>query len=367
MRHRNSGRQMLLAACLGTLGVAAQAEPARYECRYLVDRSGADGAVPLSINQRGEVVGFAGITTPWGFQAVIWKPNGHQHALPGLVADSGLTVASDVNDKGQAVGHGDGKAGNIRAIGWKKDEPARILPPLNGGALRGAATAINNAGDIVGFSDAAEATEIDHATLWRDGLAVDLGTLGSRAGQLQRASRATDINEAGVIVGESELPGVDGVHAVRWDTPKRIVDLGTLPGDGTSSAQAVNLSGTAVGYSETAFVSRLPVAWPASGIRALGLPPGHLNGEAWGVNDHDVVVGDSAMTGIAPHAVVWFGLDAEPALLDDLVDGGCIDAAGRSHQLTRAYAINNSGTIAAMSRAYQNGQFVTTTFKLTPH
>lgn len=366
MKYLTPGRQVLLAACLGTLGVAAQAEPARYDCRYLVDRGGAGGAVPLSINQRGEVAGFAATMTPWGFQAVVWKPNGHQHALPPVVADSLLTVASDVNDKGQAVGHGHGKAENIRAIGWKKDEPAKILPPLAGGALRGAATALNNAGDIVGFSDAPEATEVDHATLWRDGLAFDLGTLGSRAGQLQRASRANDINEAGIIVGESELPGVDGVHAVRWDTPKRIVDLGTLPGDDTSSAHAINLSGTVVGYSEKAFVSHVPAAWSTSGIRALGLPAGHVNGEAWGVNDHDVVVGASGTSAVAPHAVVWSGLDAAPALLDDLVDGGCVDAAGQSHQLTRAYAVNNNGTIAAMSRDFQNGQFVTTTFTLTP-
>jgi probable HAF family extracellular repeat protein len=366
MRYLTPGRQVLLAACLGTFGVAIQAAPVRYDCRHLADPGDSDGAVPLSINQRGDVTGYSGIVEPWGYQAVIWKPSGQHIALPPLYADSSLAIAADVNDRGHAVGYGDGKALNFRAISWKKGGPAKALPPLTGGALNGAASAINNAGDIVGYSGVPDGSSRNHATLWRDHLAFDLGALGSRVGQLQRNSRATDINEAGIIVGESELPGVDGVHAVRWDTPKRIVDLGTLPGANTSSAQAINLSGTVVGYSETSGVSRLAVAWSTGGIRALGLPPGHVGSEAWGVNDHDVVVGHSGASGVDRHAVVWFGLDAAPALLDDLVDGGCVDAAGQAHRLTRAYAINNSGTIAAMSRSYQNGQFVTTTFKLTP-
>jgi probable HAF family extracellular repeat protein len=366
MRHLTPGRQILLAACLGTLGVAIQAAPVRYDCRHLADPGDNDGAVPLSINQRGDVTGYSGIVEPWGYQAVIWQAGGQPSALPPLAADSTLTVAADVNDKGQAVGYGYGKASNFRAVSWKKGGPAKTLPPLTGGALHSAAAAVNNAGDIVGYSGVPDGSSRNHATLWRNHLAFDLGALGGRAGQLQRNSRATDINEAGVIVGDSELPGVDGVHAVRWDTPKRIVDLGTLPGADISSAQAINLSGTVVGYSETTGVSRLAVAWSAGGIRALGLPNGHVGSEAWDVNDHDIVVGQSAASGVDRHAVVWFGLDAAPALLDDLVDGGCIDAAGQPHRLTRAYAINNSGAIAAMSRSYQNGQFVTTTFKLTP-
>jgi len=31
-----------------------------------------------------------------------------------------------------------------------------------------------------------------------------------------------------------------------------------------------------------------------------------------------------------------------------------------------AHAINNRGTIAALSRTFQSGQFISTTFKLTP-
>jgi probable HAF family extracellular repeat protein len=64
------------------------------------------------------------------------------------------------------------------------------------------ATAINNAGQVVGSATLA-GDRSQHAFLYQDGTMIDLGTLGQEGGEGSYYSRATDLNELGQVVGHS--------------------------------------------------------------------------------------------------------------------------------------------------------------------
>ena len=85
------------------------------------------------------------------------------------------------------------------------------------------ALALNDAGDIVGFSPV-NATS-SHAVRWNAShLIADLGTLG---GSL---SQAVDINNAGQIIGMSHIAGNTASHAFLWSLVNGMQDLNTLLG-----------------------------------------------------------------------------------------------------------------------------------------
>jgi probable HAF family extracellular repeat protein len=120
---------------------------------------------------------------------------------------------------------------------------------------------------------------------------VDLGTLGGNS------SSATAINDSGVVVGTSRLPGSEVTHAFLFSGGE-MWDLGTLSGYPNSGAAAVNSAGEVVGYawrdeSSRAFRS------DAAGFREVpGLEPGSPLTAATGISDAGEVVG--SWTGSEP-------------------------------------------------------------------
>lgn len=104
------------------------------------------------------------------------------------------------------------------------------------------ASAVNASGQVVVQS--ATADGYNHAFLWQNATMTDLGTLGGLR------SGAGDINDAGQIVGGSFPAGATNGHAFLWQNGI-MTDLGTLGGD-SSGAVAINNHGQIVGYSKTA-------------------------------------------------------------------------------------------------------------------
>lgn len=132
--------------------------------------------------------------------------------------------------------------------GTNQIHPLPLLP----GDSDGAATAINDRGDVVGISgicDQAVGRETArHMVLWRDGRAVDLGNIGGDAWNTPMA-----INQRGDVVGfANTVPGT-GFHAhafFRSHTGGPPIDLGVLyPGDTISQALGINDRGQVVGLS----------------------------------------------------------------------------------------------------------------------
>src|SRR5712692_3460680 len=99
---------------------------------------------------------------------------------------------------------------------------------------------MNAAGDVVAASPSGSGNT--HASLFRNGQVIDLGTLGGLN------SEATAINKSGLIVGNSQIAS-GSVHAFLYSN-NVMTDLGTL-GGANSYATAINDAGQIVGRSET--------------------------------------------------------------------------------------------------------------------
>ena len=167
----------------------------------------------------------------------LWQ-DGVMTALPTLGGNN--SSAFGVNNRGQVVGLAETatvdpscvapQVLDFKAVvyGPKRGE-VHELPTFPGDAVAGA-TAINDNGDVVGFSGSCAVPVFQlgvHAVVWRNGAVFDLGGLGGKMN-----NTAFAINNAGQIVGISDLPGDTITHAALWQKGARPTDLGALPGGG---------------------------------------------------------------------------------------------------------------------------------------
>src|SRR5690606_41654439 len=111
-------------------------------------------------------------------------------------------------------------------------------------------------------------------------------------------SRAYDINDAGLVAGESWRDG-QNFHAVIWQPDGTIVDLGE-PGT-ESVARAISPAGGVVAGS---FGGDAAMWINQQRIELRGLP-GAFGSSAWGVNDEAVAVGVSGPATGPETVVLW--------------------------------------------------------------
>jgi probable HAF family extracellular repeat protein len=230
---------------------------------------GGNHGFAAGVNNRGQIVGWA--ETPvhdptcvdvqvLGFKAVLWEPKSGSHGriktreLPPYPGDS-ASAATAINDRGVAVGiSGDcdqavGRFSARRAVLWGKNRKPVRIPDL-GGVTWHTPMDINDAGDVVGFSNPPgpgdpEGEFIAHAFLWRNGSASarDLGTLPGDA-----LSEAFAINARGQVVGVS-FGGAAGSRAFLWQdgVMSNLNDLVDIAPDVLLSAQDINDAGEITG------------------------------------------------------------------------------------------------------------------------
>src|SRR5579859_3996319 len=239
-----------------------------------------------------------------------------------------------------------------------------------GGVLGSFAHSINNEGWIAGVANLPGDTE-EHATLWRDGVVTDLGTLGGDNSSVDSPVK----NNAGLVVGIAQISTVDPLgesfctatctpsggqcngsnhscRGFRWRNGV-MESLGTLAGN-NGAATGANNRGLIVGLAENStqdltcippqVLDYKPVVWQGDTIQELPVIAGDVIGAALGVNDKNQVVGASGMCGSGPalgpvpvHALLW-----QNEAVSDLGSlGGVVNNV--------AYAINNAGQIAGAS------------------
>jgi probable HAF family extracellular repeat protein len=219
-------------------------------------------------------------------------------------------------------------------------QAVRIFPTYNivdlgvlPGGDRSYAYGINNNNEVVG-----ESSVPSHAFLYsyKDGTMIDLGTLGGSS------SGARAINDSGQIVGWSltgPYPFVD--HAFLYSGS--MIDLGVLPGADASVAFAINKSGLITG------MSMVPPSgegfFPYHAFLSTGVPPptdlgitstpGFEQTEGYAINDDGWVAGKTTPPGGGlGHALLYDGTMKDIGL--ELAD---------YRFWSEAHGINNAGQV----------------------
>ena len=130
--------------------------------------------------------------------------------------------------------------------------PIHALPTY-GGDPDGVAAWINDKGQVVGSSgtcapsfdpNAGNYLVENHALLWENGTAIDLGNLGTQG---LAGNHACEINNQGQVVGHTNSD--TSTRAYLWTRATAMQNLGTLSGDFASLAIGINDGGEVVGLS----------------------------------------------------------------------------------------------------------------------
>jgi probable HAF family extracellular repeat protein len=258
---------------------------------------GGSFSTAIGVNNRGQVVGFSGITNDMNEHAFLYS--GHQiQDLGTLGGDE--SEAYGINNHGQIAGisnltvNGGFTHAFLYSAGHMQD-----LGTLGGSFS--AANGINNRGQVVGSSGVTGDPAASHAFLYSAGHMQDLGTFGGTQ------SYASSINDWGQVAGAS-LPAGDSSseHAFLYSR-HHMEDLGTLGGS-LSSATCINNRGQVVGRSS--LIASLGPFGPQyaflySNGRMINLnsllPPnsGWTLDDAVGINDAGQIVGVGSHNGLA--------------------------------------------------------------------
>lgn len=311
---------------------------------YRVDAVVPNG-VATAINEAGSIVGWK--TVNGNTRAFVYSA-GKLTLLPNAPGRP-LSVARDINDAGNIVGHaykttidepGNAMRWTLGASGWIAKDLG-FLP----GDLVSEATGVNDAGRIVGHSNPRSFLS-EHGFLYTPSAGM------TALNALSSSFVPYDINESGVTVGTgySTAQRVDSTTGLAQN-------LGTLAPYGFSHAYALNDTGQVAGALTSSsgnaqVVARYsdPTGWQVLG----GLGGGRkVQNIGWGINSAGTVVGVGwPRTGETPAKRAVIYLDAVGSLLyvDDLLE------SGGAWSIVSAYDINDTGQIAGYARNRVTGK-----------
>lgn len=291
--------------------------------------SGAD-RVPFRLNNLGDVAGRAGDSLSGETRATTWNHGSLGRRNLGKLGGGEYSSASGINDAGEVAGAAN-IAEAIVPIIWTPTGGLRRLPLLPGDNC-GQAFGINQYGHVAGYSSGPNGAK---AFLWTRSAGVhNLGVLPGG-----NYSRACDINDLDEVAGTSG--SAVGDRAVLWTKTGDVRDLGTLPGDTSSEASAINNNGEVVGNSKGPRGMRAFLWTQATGMRELGVLPGGNSSRALGINDMGDVVGSSTSSS-GDRAFIW----TQQAGMRDLNSAAASVTLGVV--FVEAHAINYRGEILVM-------------------
>ena len=302
--------------------------------------------IAYAINDRGEVTGSSRLNGDLISHSFLARLNGLIDLSPFNSGVPQTIGPTSINNHGQITS---GLVVNQVYFPAVFDSLAQTITTLGtfGGVsfakVAGVATAINNKGQVVGYSFLDEFNR--HAFLYANGALTDLGSFGGY-------SEATDINENGTIVGLASNTVNGFSHAFTYSNGV-MTDINPFGGNSFSTiqsqARSVNNRGDIVGEglipgggSFHAFLNR------NGAVTDLGTLPDGRNSYAKGINESGLIVGMADV----PYQDTCFGF---PCTLYKLVavayvNGTLIDLnntipSDSGWELLTAHDVNNRGQI----------------------
>jgi len=330
-----------------------------------------NGTYAAGINSRGWVTGISGngaidpLTGYPQMEAVVWK---HGKGIDlGTLGGNG-SAAYGTNDRGQIVGGALNQVPDNFSTGFPapscggqpcilESNPALFFPSAtqvhavlwqNGtmkdlGTLGGPdsfAWQINASGEIAGQSyldsvpNASTGVPTTHPFfIGHDGKMVDVGSLGGTA------SWVGGLNNRGQMIGGMTLPGDAGWHPFLWSNGV-LKDLGTLGAD-CGMATSINDVGDVVGTAYSTGTLFSATLWRDGVLIDLGTAGADRCAEAYSINSHGQVVGESGDCGgpLPNHGWVW--QDSGP-----VVDLNSLIVPSSPIRFSHAVFINDRGEIS---------------------
>ncbi len=249
---------------------------------------GGKYAFGLAVSDGGVVVGCA--TNSSGRLLAFSYVGG---AISQLTTPDGLMSRADgINNNGVIAGSLLDSQGIRTPVYWQSNSIHTLPTPP--GSDRGAATAINSFGKVVGEVHATGSARL-RAAMWENGVYRDLGLLPGGT-----TSFARQINDDGFVIGFGDT-AASPAHAFLWSSSAGMVDLGTLGGP-TSAAFDINNRGVIVGTSMTASGARHAFAYVNGQMRDLNdmgiAGPGWVLEVAASINDRGDIVGWGKFNGV---------------------------------------------------------------------
>ncbi len=305
------------------LSASTIAEAAQYKLHVLGMPEGHAYSTASKINDNGVVVGLSAMDAQGGYQPEVyyWDATGAH----GTGIDPGAYRTASVNDAGTIVG-----GNHVLSGGTLSTLPTvgSTLPFL-GNVLRD----INDAGVVVGGSSYDDQGH-QRAAYWDSFGAHSIGT--------DLTSWATAINNAGQVVGV-RYSGPNSPNGFFWDNGQ-MTDIDKLNGYISGSASDINILGQVVGScssSESFGAGQFTKAYLwQNGHTTDILGWNDRSSSASGINDSGQIVGSSWTSGGEYSAFVW--------------DAGSVTILEGLGGDTLAHGINSSGWIVGRSRGADN-------------
>lgn len=249
---------------------------------------------PLSINDSGTIAANYISPTTFSVTGVALPKSGTPSEL-GSLASSPYSQAVSINNQGVIAGYSTEDTHWLNAVTWSSGTGLnRVESVASGSNYSSIGVSINDHDQVVGWSST-DNNQTMHATLWDKGVSTDLNTLGGSN------SYAQGINNAGQIVGYSDTANYIE-HAVIWDGTS-MVDLGGAYADLTSRALSINNLGDVVGWSYMPGQSSRAVLWRNGQLIDLNsfldgqaLSAGWVLTQANDINDNGSIIGNAYNT-----------------------------------------------------------------------
>jgi hypothetical protein len=239
------------------------------------------GTMTTAFTQEAVLASSATGMTPLGFLPITVTPGvceACQHMSTALGVSQGIVVGQSTAGVNGFITHG---------FRWTTGGGIEDLNTPGDGNTVTVATGINRVGTICGVGSLADGRS--GALVWIAGVPLLLPSL---PGQLPGQSYATAINDAGDIVGEASFPG-NITHAVRWPVGGGVEDIDTL-GSSFSFATTISLLGGIGGEVSLPGIGRRGFFWTRdTGMVALEPIAGMQSSTVKGYNADSILVGSS--------------------------------------------------------------------------
>lgn len=359
-----------------------------YAITHLASLGGTDNQ-GNGINNQRWVVGASNLPGNGSAHATLWKKGTlvDLGTLGGPGSNSNVAWPG-VNSRGMIVGISEtGEPGGEnwscrfffpsttgeRCVGFLWQDGVMSELPTWPGGINGFATGINNRGQIVGWAENGVEDPTCNPPVVRQfrGFLLD-----ARTGKMRElaplpgdsTSTGNAINERGQVVGISgecanAVGGFSARHAVLWEPDGTAIDIGNLGGEAWHTPMDINERSEVVGFGNPDTVPGDDFGIQAfywsrhSGIVPIGVLEGQVRSQALGINNRGQVVGQSSGSPAGRRAFLW-----KDGILTDLND---LVEPSYEGILLSAGSINDAGVITGAALDPETG--ATVTFIATPN